>query len=215
MRQIRGQRQRYPDQVYDLAEALLSEGAEAPTAQAIADALEAELPADSEKPHPRTIRDWIQKGVIKRRTDLWTLGSAEPGQAAAVLPVLSAVAVRNRRISAAIDRRIRPPLVSIDEARILTLLTEAGGALDPVIRFELARYYAAVARAGLSTGWLDIFVGHLVAFEVWDEGGLKRLEDAIAERLVDPVPGWPGQGLRETEGLYSAIQNGIQRRNAQ
>lgn len=214
MRQIRGERQRFEPEVYELAETLLSEGAEAPSAAALAKELAAQLTnVPRGTPTERAIRDWIKKGVIRRRTDLWSLGGARPGEAVAVLPVLAAVAIRNRRVGTAIDRRIAPPLISNSEASILVGLHEVVGALDPVIRFELARFYAAFSGAGRLTTWLDIFIGHLATYEVWTAEGLKRLEDAIADGWVDPV--WqPNNTTVETLDFYSAIEIGKQRRQA-
>jgi hypothetical protein len=83
-----GQRQRWPDALYDRAEALLNSPAGRPTATQIATHLAEEFP---DVPQPGAIREWIEKGIIKYEpTEPWTFVDSDPDDAALILPALRA-----------------------------------------------------------------------------------------------------------------------------
>jgi hypothetical protein len=214
IRKISGmQKQRWPDEIFAAAETLLvASGPSRPDAGAIAAGLEAQFPDHS--PTERTVRNWIKRGVLRpKRQELWNLIVAEAGEARHVLPVLAAVDARNRRIGKTIGRPIESPPITVHQAAVLARLGELAPQLDPIDRFEIARFYEVMERLN-STAWLDRFIGHLVAFEVWTQDGRDALEKAIGDGEVDPPLPFLSEMPPSASGLFVAIENGRQRLRA-
>jgi hypothetical protein len=205
----------YPNEVYEFAETMLSEGPVPPTAaaifRAIEEAFEHRQPPVKIPTNSRTVQGWVRTGRISRRSDIWSLASAQPGEPAAVLPVLAAVASRNLRVASDSQRPIAPPALSIAEAAVLCKVTEAAPAWDHILRYDFARFYSAWAATGAATWWLDVFLGSIVRLEAWTPDGLKRLSDAIAEGSVKPIPWSPSPTVAGAD-LQGAVESGNERR---
>ncbi len=207
-------RQHWPTEVFERAETLLSEGQTPPSAAAIARTLAEEFGDESRRDMPgeRTVLGWIKKGVISRRTDLWSLATAQPGEAAAVLEAIAAVSARNRAARSVVGRVVEPPPVSADEAAVIARISEAAPGWDPVLRFEFGRFYAGWAAGGGSTRWLDTFLGSIALHKAWTVEGLKALEDAIANGTVEPISWQPSWTSAKALDLVGSIQAGLGRR---
>jgi hypothetical protein len=147
------QRQRYIDEVYQHADALLAKygpdrrGA----APSIARGLAAEFP-DRPTPSARAVSDWIERGVIRGDpSGIWSLAGASPGEAARVLPVLAAVIERTEG---------RRTFLTTAEAAMVARVSEAAPDLPPWQTYQLAHRYID---AGSATEDLD----QLLAFAPW------------------------------------------------
>lgn len=195
----RGQRQHFPDEVYDFVErALLGKGGKRRSAEAIHRDLVASFKdrlSDNDLPTARTIRTWI--GGREAREDLWSVARSSPGEAASVLPVLSAA----RRSGS--GRWV----VTMSEARTIARIAEVAPGLPALSILDLTEQYEK--KDGYLTPFLDLFLAEWVGLRVWEDGGDARFEDAIAKGELEVqflMPGLLGEGLRR------AFEEGLRRR---
>jgi hypothetical protein len=195
-----GERQRYPDALYERAQELLfGDGSgRSPSAASVARELQKDY---SDGPSERTVADWIRRGVIRAvdPNDIWSLAKAMPGQAVHVLPVIAYLNGIRRK-----HGRGRP-YVTRHEARVITRLGEHFPMLTPLERFRLATMYGA---GDWLTVALDAFLGELL-------DGLDSLRGRVAS---GDVTWWPESlwSLPMSPELvsptYEAVQEGLRQR---
>jgi hypothetical protein len=163
-----------------LAEELLSSGPPVPTPAQIWHELVAELGED-EAPSERTIRDWIRKGTIVRRTDVWTVTDGSADDLPLVLPVLALL----------LEHRGGSHLYA-DTARWIARLRRAFPDLAPADVLSIAVAAQSIETGRLGGAWTMAALTRYLAYAPWRDEGAAYLEAFAGNRIREYLNELPG-----------------------
>lgn len=119
-------------------------------------------------PVTRTVQRIVRKARLEDTSGPWSLASADPAEAAAVVPVVAALAVAG--IAATVTRA---------EARLIVVIRAASPDLPPLWAWRVARKYLTRQQDSQPTASLDL----LVALAPWRSDADWQRFLAVAQRL--------------------------------